>query len=448
MFMYDDDGFLTGVGAFTVTRNMANGLPEAIISTDLDLSRYFNGYGEIDGTGFTVSSQGLTSWDLTRNNAGRIVTKTETVDGVTSEYLYGYDSMGRLLTVLENGILIEEYEYGPNGNRIYEMNNRRGITGRSLVYSDEDHLLTAGTTTYQYDPDGFLTTKTDGSDVTAYDYSLRGELLRVTLPDGRLIAYIYDPLGRRIAKKIDGVVVKKYLWQGFSKLLAVYDKSDNLLMRFEYADGRQPLAMTKGGLRYYLTYDQVGSLRVVADASGAVVKKIKYDAFGNILNDTNQSFDIPFGFAGGLHDRDTGLVHFGFRDYNPDVGRWTAKDPIFFAGGSTDLYGYCLNDPVNIVDPLGLKDENPNAAWTNLFPGLPTWSEAFPESDYVAPIVDITVGGLEAGAAVACGITTGVSFLAGPEFWWLTVVTAPAAVQSGWDAVYRINTGIGRLGGN
>ena len=354
MFIYDNDGLLTGAGAFTITRNSANALPEAVTSTDLDMTRHFNGYGEIDETDVTVSSQGLSSRDLTRDNAGRIVTRTETVDGVTSEYLYGYDAMGRLLTVIENDVLVEEYEYGPNGNRTYEMNAPRGIGGRILTYSDEDHLLTAGSATYQYDLDGLLTTKTDGSDVTAYDYALQGVLQRVTLPDGRYIEYIYDPLGRRIAKRINGAMVKKYLWQGLSKLLAVYDGSDNLLMRFEYADGGLPVAMTKGGLKYYLIYDQVGSLRAVADASGAVVKKIKYDTFGNVLDDTNVSFELPFGFAGGLHDRDTGLVHFGFRDYDPDVGRWTAKDPIFFGGGSTDLYGYCLNDPVNLVDPDGL----------------------------------------------------------------------------------------------
>ncbi|MDY6857655.1 MAG: RHS repeat-associated core domain-containing protein, partial [Thermodesulfobacteriota bacterium] len=105
---------------------------------------------------------------------------------------------------------------------------------------------------------------------------------------------------------------------------------------------------------YYLTYDQVGSLRIVADASGNVIKKIDYDSFGNIINDSDLTFEIPFGFAGGLHDRDTGLVRFGYRDYDPGVGRWTAKDPILFAGGDTDLYGYCLNDPINLVDPLGL----------------------------------------------------------------------------------------------
>ncbi len=95
------------------------------------------------------------------------------------------------------------------------------------------------------------------------------------------------------------------------------------------------------------------SLKVVADAFGSVIKKLEYDTFGNVFSDSNPSFAVPFGFAGGLRDADTGLVRFGYRDYDPETGRWTAKDPIGFAGGDTDLYGYCLNDPVNFVDPLG-----------------------------------------------------------------------------------------------
>jgi hypothetical protein len=52
-------------------------------------------------------------------------------------------------------------------------------------------------------------------------------------------------------------------------------------------------------------------------------------------------------------------VRFGYRDYDPGVGRWTAKDPILFSGGDTDLYGYVLNDPVNLIDPLGLFRKHP-----------------------------------------------------------------------------------------
>jgi len=114
-----------------------------------------------------------------------------------------------------------------------------------------------------------------------------------------------------------------------------------------------PVAMNAEGVTYYLGYDQVGSLRIISDSAGNVIKSVEYDSFGNILSDSNPAFAVPFGFAGGLHDRDSGLVRFGYRDYDPDVGRWTAKDPILFAGGDTDLYGYVLNDPINWVDPWG-----------------------------------------------------------------------------------------------
>jgi RHS repeat-associated protein len=78
-----------------------------------------------------------------------------------------------------------------------------------------------------------------------------------------------------------------------------------------------------------------------------------YDEWGNVLADTNPGFQ-PFGFAGGLYDPDTGLIRFGARDYDPESGRWTAKDPIQFAGGAPNLYSYVRNDPVNRIDPTGL----------------------------------------------------------------------------------------------
>jgi RHS repeat-associated protein len=78
-----------------------------------------------------------------------------------------------------------------------------------------------------------------------------------------------------------------------------------------------------------------------------------YDVWGRVILDTNPGFQ-PFGFAGGLYDQDTGLVRFGARDYDPETGRWTAKDPILFAGGDANLFAYVANDPVNWVDPQGL----------------------------------------------------------------------------------------------
>ena len=89
------------------------------------------------------------------------------------------------------------------------------------------------------------------------------------------------------------------------------------------------------------------------------MKPLDYDSFGNIITDTNPTFTIPFGFAGGLHDHDTGLIRFGYRDYDPDIGRWTAKDPIGFKAGDSNLYGYVLGDPINKVDTNGLWINTP-----------------------------------------------------------------------------------------
>ena len=194
-----------------------------------------------------------------------------------------------------------------------------------------------------------------------------------------------------------------------------------------------PIAMEKQDSTFYLSYDQVGSLRAVADSSGKVVKQISYDTFGYILNDTDPPFEIPFGFAGGLHDRDTGLVRFGYRDYDPDIGRWTAKDPIFFSGGDTDLYGYVLNDPVNLIDPWGLFS-NPFANW-------PSFSSGFPDSN-VAAIADIIIGGGEAAAAVTMGVVAVVTTAAGPEFWILSVPLGGLTAITAVDAYGRITGGI------
>ena len=77
----------------------------------------------------------------------------------------------------------------------------------------------------------------------------------------------------------------------------------------------------------------------------------EYSAFGEV---TGAGLDwMPFGFAGGIYDPDTGLVRFGARDYDPVVGRWTAKDPIGFGGG-LNVYRYAGNDPVNYIDIDGL----------------------------------------------------------------------------------------------
>lgn len=82
----------------------------------------------------------------------------------------------------------------------------------------------------------------------------------------------------------------------------------------------------------------------------------------------------PFGFAGGLYDQHTKLTRFGARDYDAETGRWTAKDPIRFRGGDTNLYAYVVSDPVNGFDPSGLKpgdgcgDKNTDCVVPDFYP--------------------------------------------------------------------------------
>ena len=195
-----------------------------------------------------------------------------------------------------------------------------------------------------------MTITPDGT--TTYSYGTLGELQEVNTPT-QTITYKHNVNNQRVTKLINDQVVEKYLWANLTTLLAVYDKDDNLVQRFEYADQRMPIAMTQNNQKYYLHYNQVGSLRAVSDSNQNIVKEIVYDTYGNIISDSNLSIKVPFGFAGGLYDSDTKLTRFGYRDYDVYTGKWTAKDPIGFEGGNTNLYGYVLGDPVNFVDPTG-----------------------------------------------------------------------------------------------
>jgi len=353
-FGYDNDGLFVSTGTYAITRNSQNGLPEVISDSTFKINRAFSGYGEMDENTYSINNTPLYDWTVSRDNAGRITRKTENMQGSAAIWDYGYDEAGRITTVKQNNAVVESYTYDADGNRLTEINDLR-LTNKTYTYSAEDHVITAGTDRYLYDQDGFLTSKITSAGTTTFSYSSRGELLNATLPSGTAISYDHDPMGRRIAKRVNGTITEQYLWQGMTRLLAVYDGSNNLVMRFVYAGGRMPVSMAKSNVTYYLAYDQIGSLRAVIDTTGTVTKEVLYDSFGSILYESNTAFSVPFGFAGGLHDKDTGLVRFGFRDYDPNIARWTAKDPIDFAGGDVNLFGYVGNNPINWYDSLGLQ---------------------------------------------------------------------------------------------
>ena len=300
---------------------------------------------------------------------GRIRAKLESVGGRKVLHEYAYDAAGRLATVRRDGAETERYAYDERGRRSRDWNPQRGNAGRDLVYGPDDRLLRAGEASFAHDAMGRLQRRHEpGRQDMACNYSPLGFLSDARTPDLRFIGFERDGDERRIAKLVNNKKVEGYGWDRQERLAWHYDVRAEAASWFRNAeDGRLPLALDRGTETFFLGWDQVGSLRAVVDAQGQVVKEIAYDAFGNILKETNPEWRIPFGFAGGLHDRDLGMVSFRFRDYVPDVGRFSAKDPIGYKGGDADLYGYCLDDPVNGVDPKGLQQKS---NWGDLKEGV------------------------------------------------------------------------------
>jgi len=189
---------------------------------------------------------------------------------------------------------------------------------------------------------------------TAYNYDELGNLLGVTLPDGKAIEYVVDAKNRRVVKKVDGTVQYRLLYKDQLNPVAKVDGSGNTLETYVYGTKANiPDYIEKDGEKYRIISDHLGSPRLVVKVSdGSIVRELEFDEFGNVTKDEGE-FDMIFGFAGGLYDAETGLVRFGARDYLSEIGRWVQKDPIRFDGGTANLYEYCGNDPVNFVDPSG-----------------------------------------------------------------------------------------------
>ncbi|HSN99728.1 MAG TPA: RHS repeat-associated core domain-containing protein, partial [Candidatus Nanopelagicales bacterium] len=213
-----------------------------------------------------------------------------------------------------------------------------------------------GSVSFTYRADGALQGRTDATtgEATLYDYDPLGNLRQVTLPSGAVIDHVVDGAGRRVGKRVNGTLVQGWLYRDALQPAAELDAGGAVVSRFIYGERvNVPEAMIKGGTTYRIVTDHVGSVRLVVDAvTGAVAQRLDYDEFGRVVLDTSPGFQ-PFGFAGGLYDPDTGLVRFGARDYDAEIGRWTAKDPLLFEGGDTNLYAYAVGDPVNSTDPTG-----------------------------------------------------------------------------------------------
>lgn len=357
-FSYSNDLLLQQAGSLAIGRDPDTGLITGTLLDSISDQVSHNGFGEVSSYSASFTGSNLYSAQYERDNLGRITSITERIgSGPPSATTYTYDPTSRLVGVARDGSSAATYSYDDNGNRLTHVTP---VSSSNATYDNKDRLVQYDTTTFTYSASGQLESKTDtaSGETTDYVYDALGNLLSVGLPNGTTIEYIVDGANRRVGKLTNGVLVYGYLYKDAFNPIAQLDETGSIVSRFVYASRLHvPDYMVRGGETYRIISDHLGSPRLVVNTvTGQVEQRIDYDEFGRVIADTNPGFQ-PFGFAGGLYDHDTGLVRFGLRDYDPATGRWTTRDSILFAGGSTNLYTYVNNDPVNLIDVDGRKYE-------------------------------------------------------------------------------------------
>jgi len=147
------------------------------------------------------------------------------------------------------------------------------------------------------------------------------------------------------------------------------------------------------GVRWYLS-DHLGTVRDLADAAGEVIDHLAYDAFGNVLAESNPAAGDRFRFTGREFDAATGQYYYRARYYDGRIGRFTSEDPLGLSAGDVNLYRYVHNRPTMATDPYGLTaDETPYG----FIPSAGRFDDSPPQS-LVPTIGGVADGGNPTGA--------------------------------------------------
>jgi RHS repeat-associated protein len=233
---------------------------------------------------------------------------------VDSEAVYSYDASG-LVSSIED-----------------DLGSRQPVRTGAVA--------SVGEREYAYDSLGRVTS-VDGS---VLEYGADGQLARA-LVGAREISFLYDEVGNRVLKRVNGAPEAGFVAGG-------YLTNDGFVEPVRIA-GRLVGVVERGSFRLVAT-DTRGT--VVADEDGAVRLASPY---GTRVDTPGLSAALDF-VEKGL-DPDLGTVRMGLRDYDPYLGQFQTPDPLFLEAVDRcatspvecNLYGYARNNPLSFVDPSG-----------------------------------------------------------------------------------------------
>jgi RHS repeat-associated protein len=370
-YAHDNDGLPIQFGALSVNRDTSTGrITEKILGNLKEIISY-NQYGEISERNYTKNNSSIYKETYARDKLGRIITKTIFKNGSSNIHSYEYDQRGRLHKTYLHMQLKNTYTYDANGNRLTKISSSGD--NYSAQYDQQDRItqftLNNETTTFTRQNDDTQITQAKPGESTIYQLSRLSPLIAVHkfLPDTSFTrSYNYDADLRRnfryYLNTATGNLVRLHThYDERGRLRATIDFANSIRTSYVYlSQSHSPDYMVRdvagNETTYFIIKDQIGSILQLVDQSGNVAQDIEYDEFGNMTLNSNPEFQ-PLGFAAGLYDPDTKLTRFGVRDYDPSIGRWLQRDPIKFEGGTTNLYEYVSNDPINYIDPTGLEQD-------------------------------------------------------------------------------------------
>lgn len=272
---------------------------------------------------------------------------------------YGYDPLQRLKAVTESdGSTLESYTYNKTGDRLSKTGSGQA-TGAYSYAANTHHLIEVGTAPYSVDADGETTSMQRAGTTYSFTYNARQRMATAQEGAGTPVAYTYNALGERIRKTANSIVTDRFQ----------YDEASHLLSRSR-TDGTRdyiwlgslPVAVVDqsaangASTESYVVADDLGSPRVVTDASGNQIWSWakQGNPFGEQQPTSGSGFVFNLRFPGQYYDQEAGLAYNLNRTYEATIGRYIESDPTGLVGG-VNTYSYVGGGPFSYTDSRGLQ---------------------------------------------------------------------------------------------